>query len=122
MNTQTSLVAEQVRLQQWAEQIKDCQSRPADMKVETWCAGQGLTKACYYYRLRRVREAFLAASPKDALFVELPVPVAINSNGAMPIPSTAAILRGPQGITLEILNGASSDLIKNAIGAFTYAQ
>ena len=33
MNTQTSLVAEQVRLRQWAEQIKDCQNRPADMKV-----------------------------------------------------------------------------------------
>ena len=27
MNTQTSLVAEQVRLQQWAEQIKECQNR-----------------------------------------------------------------------------------------------
>lgn len=33
MNTQTSLVAEQVRLKQWAEQIKECQNRPADMKV-----------------------------------------------------------------------------------------
>ncbi len=28
MATQTSLVAQQVRLQQWAEQIRDCQSRP----------------------------------------------------------------------------------------------
>ncbi len=28
MTTQTSLVAQQVRLQQWAEQIRDCQSRP----------------------------------------------------------------------------------------------
>ena len=37
MNTQTSLVAEQIRLQQWADQIRDCQNRPSDMKVDAWC-------------------------------------------------------------------------------------
>lgn len=37
MATQTSLVAQKVRLQQWAEQIRDCQSRPKGMDVET-CA------------------------------------------------------------------------------------
>ena len=38
MATQTGLVAQQVRLQQWAEQIRNCQSRPKRMDVETWCA------------------------------------------------------------------------------------
>ena len=42
MNTQTSLVAEQVRLQQWAEQIKECQNRPSDMKVDAWCSAHGI--------------------------------------------------------------------------------
>ena len=59
MSSQTSLVAEQVRLQQWAAQIQDCKNRPADMKVETWCSEHGITKANYYYRLRRVRKACL---------------------------------------------------------------
>ena len=45
MSSQTSLVAEQVRLQQWAAQIQDCKNRPADMKVETWCSEHGITKA-----------------------------------------------------------------------------
>lgn len=73
MNTQTSLVAEQVRLKQWAEQIKECQNRPADMKVDTWCTQNGLTKANYYYRLRRVREACLTVCENEgASFVELP--------------------------------------------------
>ena len=54
MNTQTSLVAEQIRLQQWADQIRDCQNRPSDMKVDVWCQEHGITKANYYYRLRRV--------------------------------------------------------------------
>ena len=51
MNTQTSLVAEQIRLQQWADQIRDCQNRPSDMKVDAWCREHGITKANYYYRL-----------------------------------------------------------------------
>lgn len=55
MNIQTSLVAEQIRLQQWADQIRDCQNRPSDMKVDVWCQEHGITKANYYYRLRRVR-------------------------------------------------------------------
>ena len=59
MTTQTSLVAEQVRLQQWAEQVRDCKNRPRGMDVETWCAQNNITKANYYYRLRRVRKACL---------------------------------------------------------------
>ena len=58
MNTQTSLVAEQFRLQQWANQIKDCQNRPSDMKVDAWCREHDLTKANYYYCLGRIRSTF----------------------------------------------------------------
>lgn len=36
MATQTSLVAQQVRIRQWAEQIRNCQKRPKGMEVETW--------------------------------------------------------------------------------------
>ena len=59
MSSETTIVAEQCRLQEWAAQIRDCQSRPAGMSVVTWCAHHGITKANYYYRLRRVREACL---------------------------------------------------------------
>ena len=82
MNSQTSLVAEQVRLRQWAAQIQECQSRPSDMKVETWCNEHGITKANYYYRLRRVRKACLEACNPEPAFVELPIPAALPT--AMP--------------------------------------
>ena len=76
MATQTSFMARQVRIQQWAEQIKECQSRPKGMDVETWCAQNNLTKANYYYRLRRVREVCLEQfqAVETPAFVELPVP------------------------------------------------
>ena len=76
MATQTSLMAQQIRIQQWAEQIRECQNRPKGMDVETWCAQNNLTKANYYYRLRRVREVCLEQIQASEMltFVELPVP------------------------------------------------
>ena len=59
MRSETSMVAADFRLREWAAQIRECQSRPAGMSVVGWCACHGITKANYYYRLRRVREACL---------------------------------------------------------------
>ena len=59
MDSITTMTATQYRLQQWTEQIQVCRNRSAGMSVEEWCGEQGITKATYYYRLRRVREACL---------------------------------------------------------------
>jgi len=37
MATQTSLMAQQIRIQQCVEQIRGCQNRPKGMDVENWC-------------------------------------------------------------------------------------
>ena len=63
MSSETTMVAEQCRLQEWAAQIRECQSRPTGMSVANWCACHGITKANYYYRLRRVRELCLESVP-----------------------------------------------------------
>lgn len=65
MSSETSMVAAQYRLQEWVAQIRKCQSRPAGMSVASWCAGNGITKANYYYRLRRVRETCLENIQKE---------------------------------------------------------
>lgn len=128
MNTQTSLIAQQVRLQKWAEQIKSCQSRPDNMDVETWCEHNGITKANYYYRLKRVRqECLVLAQNTMPHFVELP---STNTNMSAPpfpiekakTPESVAILRGPNNVSIEILSTASSEFIKTLIGVFGDAQ
>ena len=58
ISSETTMVAEQCRLQERTEQIRDYQRRPTGMGV-CWCACHGSTKANYYQRLRRVREACL---------------------------------------------------------------
>ncbi|MCP1110153.1 hypothetical protein M2145_000167 [Lachnospiraceae bacterium PF1-21] len=55
-----AMIARQYRLQEWAEQIKDCNNRPYKVTVEDWCDANGITKANYYYRLKKVRQAYLA--------------------------------------------------------------
>lgn len=47
MSSETTMLAEQCRLQEWAVQIRDCQCRPVDMSVVSWCACHGITKANY---------------------------------------------------------------------------
>lgn len=42
MATNTTAVAKQVRSQQWAQQITDCQNRPVGMKVIDWCDANGI--------------------------------------------------------------------------------
>lgn len=56
MNSHISFVAQQTRLSEWAEQIRDCQNLPLSMKIEEWCQLDDITKASYYWRLQKVRE------------------------------------------------------------------
>ena len=58
VNNETS-ITENLRLQNWAEMIRECNDRPAGMKIEDWCKQYGITKHCYYYRFRRVRSLYL---------------------------------------------------------------
>jgi hypothetical protein len=50
MAEQTSLVAQQVRLMHWAEQIRECQNRLEGMDVSTWCEQNNITKPPYTLR------------------------------------------------------------------------
>ena len=65
MNSATTAAAVQCRLKEWAAQIRECQNRPAGMSVVDWCASHGITKADYYYRLRRVRQVCLENLPPE---------------------------------------------------------
>lgn len=63
--SKTSLVAKQVRLQQWAADVRSCNERPKGITVEQWCTQHGLNKATYYWRLGAVRRACLDIVDED---------------------------------------------------------
>ena len=70
MKSHTSLVAQQTRLNEWADLIRDCQNRPQGMKIDEWCQLHDITKASYYWRLRKVREAYLETAEHTQAFIE----------------------------------------------------
>lgn len=128
MATQTSLVAQQVRIRQWAEQIRNCQNRPKGMDVETWCTQNNLTKANYYYRLRRVRQICLdqMQDTETTAFVELPAPVPKKTDtpkesGTCILAGTLPMIRikNTRGLSAEIFSGTSPEMLCHLIKAFS---
>ena len=122
MSSQTSLVAKQCRIQSWAMQIKDCQNRPEDMTVDEWCLQNNITKANYYYRLKCVRQACLDSMESTSTFVEVPVPETIPTESSTISSGPAAVIRGANGLCIELQENASADFLRKLIGACNYAQ
>ena len=122
MSSETSMVAANFRLQEWAAQIRECQSRPAGMSVASWCANNGITKANYYYRLKRVRKACLEVYNPEPAFVELPQP----TEKALPREDSSlkptAILRNSRGLALEIYNPVSKDMLQCILEVLSNAE
>ena len=101
MSSETTAVAVQYRLKEWSEQIRECRNRPAGMSVVDWCASHGITKANYYYRLRRVREVCLESLPP-----ETPVRQIIPVNPGFLRQETQSGADTPQGLSVSV-NGCS---------------
>ncbi len=125
MVSETSLAAQQCRLMEWAEQIRDCQNRPEGMSVIEWCSRNGITKANYYYRLRRVREACLEQFPEEAAEHQvIPVPSEFisfqeNNNPAI---SSHGLELSLDGICIHITESSSMKLLSDVLEVVRNAQ
>lgn len=123
MKSQTSLVARQVRLNEWAEQVRDCQNRPQGMSVDTWCELHNIKKPNYYWRLRKVREACLElAASQEPAFVEVPMTPAIAHVDTSNVQNPAAIFRLSNNASLEITNDASSDFLERILTVMAHVK
>ena len=128
MASKESQIAAQIRLNQWAQEIQDCQNRPQNMTVDEWCEQHNMKKASYYWRLKRVRQALLEQMEiPETGFVELPDPSKplLPSIAAPEIlrnsVSTAAVLHVTECISIEIKESATADFIKNLLEAVIHA-
>lgn len=129
MRSKESQLAAQTRLKQWTLEIQECMNRPKGMTVSEWCSQHNITKANYYWRLKRVRKECLEQLEAiKSNFIELSAPVtplqttflqlSESTDNTVPI---AAILHVANGITIEISENATADFIKNLIGAISNA-
>lgn len=123
MKSQTSLVAQQVRLTEWAELVRDCQNRPQGMSVDTWCELHIIKKANYYWRLRKVREACLeVAASQEPAFIEVPMTTAIAPISKSDVSRLAAIFRLSDKASLEITNDASADFLEKIFTVMAHVK
>lgn len=121
MKSHTSLVAQQTRLSEWSELVRDCQNRPQGMKIDEWCQLHDITKASDYWRLRKVREAYLAAADHSQDFVEAAAS-AIHSENMASKHKIAAVIRNGNNFTLEITDQAPVSFLKTLLGVMMDAQ
>ena len=111
MDKNTTAIAKQVRLSQWAADIRDCKSRPTNVTVDDWCKNHGITKATYYWRLNAVRKACIESVEAQTnvvdsspTFVELKPPVPVSRSTALvSIHVGEATIDLPENISDEFL-------------------
>ena len=116
MAEQTSLVAQQVRLMHWAEQIRECQNRPEGMDVSTWCEQNNITKANYYYRLKRVRQMCLDQLPEaeKPAFFELS---RLKAERTATVPEVPVMcIKNGHGLSANLFSSVPPQLLRCLVG------
>ena len=114
----TSKVAQQYRLNQWAQRIRDC--RNSGQTVAVWCSEHNIRLSSYFYWLKRVREAACEALPslnENNQIVPVNIPNLTTSTGAEDQGTSSYITVRMDAVVLEIHNNASQTLIENTLRA-----
>ena len=130
MKSQTSLVAQEYRLQEWGQMIQACKARPKGMTVDEWCQSNSISKANYYYRMQQVRKALLEFVPDSSLKQEV-VPVRAelmtmseNVPEEKPVQPVAEVFleREAHGITLRVTEQTPNKLLSKVLGVLAHVN
>lgn len=103
----------QLRHQEWADMVKDCQS--SGKSIEEWCRQNGIKVCTYYKRLQALRTELIEETEKQTI-----VPVSINGSlckdtalcsGAAITGSTSNVIIRKNGIEIELPQNISEDTV-----------
>lgn len=98
---QVTAVKKATREGEWEERIRACRS--SGLLVNAWCNQNGINAKTYYYHLRKLRERACE---------QIPVPVCVRQNSG-----AAVVIHGISGITAEIADGTSIEIIEAVVRA-----
>ena len=66
--SKTTLITQQVQLQKWFQMMQESKGRPPQILLDEWCKeNYGISAAGYYYRVRKVKEAYLDQVSEEKL-------------------------------------------------------
>jgi len=105
----TKQVARQYRLKKWSALITERQT--SGLNVREFCKERNIKEHIYYYWLKRLREATCKSMPTVSAPVFAPVTLS-----EVKIPDQPAkITLNYAGISLDVYESTSSDLLKNTL-------
>ena len=116
----------EVRLEQWAAIITQCQNRPAGQTAKEWLADNNISEKTYYYWLRKIRR-----KAYDGMKAELPavspsqtpavVLAEVPAEDILPQePATALTIRTRKS-TIEITTAVSEALMVELVKWVAFA-
>jgi hypothetical protein len=107
----------ELRLKEWALQIKECQE--SGLSVVDWCAQNGVGYKNYYYRLRKVREELLncaeTTTPSAGSLISHQVKKPVFAELAAPNRYAVAVTLRIGRHNLEIHNGADASTVESVL-------
>ena len=114
MKQETSVVARNYRLQEWAVMVRECNSRPHGMTVKQWCLEHDVTPANYYYRLTQVRKACLETLPTESIQQQvIPVPQQLlGQKEITPASGKSGLDVSVNGFSIHVTDATSPELLK----------
>lgn len=120
----TREVTRQYRLNQWTEIIQKCHS--SGQTNVAWCADNNINIKRYYYWLKRIRTAACESLPvigKQAQSI-IPVKASLSTLPNNPVGQRVSshVTLQVGNVTLELHNGASTDLIENTLQALAHVR
>ena len=66
--SRSTLVTQKVQLQEWFHMMQESKGRPQQISLDEWCKeNYGISAAGYYYRVRKVKEAYLDQVSEEQL-------------------------------------------------------
>lgn len=66
--SRSTLVTQKVQLQEWFHMMQESKGRPQQIPLDEWCKeNYGISAAGYYYRVRKVKEAYLDQVSEEQL-------------------------------------------------------
>jgi hypothetical protein len=123
MKQETSIVARNYRLQEWALMIQECNNRPEGMTITQWCSEHNIKPVNYYYRLNEVRKACLDTLPAEVMQQQI-VPVSRELLEKQAIASDChktGLEVSVNGVSIHVTETTSPELLKMVLGVVSNA-
>lgn len=121
MKLRKSLVAQQIRLSEWTELVRDCQNRPQGIKIDEWRQLYVIIEASYYWRRWKVRETYFKIVEQIQIIVEVLSSTIHPANMTVEY-KIAAVIRDRNNLILEITKQVSTSFLQTLLGVVSSAQ